>query len=391
MNRNVIAVVLVMLSVAAFGGSGERQFFESQIRYWGVEAKVSAGDVDKLVQLKQKTDAPGLTQEERTKAYEELFHFVQKVRGLPEGRVPAATAAGFWNPQQRVEIVRTAKPHQLGNFQKRGSGSVPMILIPDLGADWSVFDSFMQRNQSKFTFFAVTLSGFGDTAPPTRASKLDYSNTVWWNNAEAAILDLITNKKIDRPVILGHQAGAYLAMKVALSHPDRVRGAVVLNGLLYMAHPAIPQNATLPERAKIVNSWTPVDLFPNPTREQYRNFYRQGVSWLCKDKNRQEQLVDLLSRTSSSTWWNYFAELATTDVSNQMKNLKVSMLVLPSVYDSPDQFKGSEVGLQQWKSFDHSALPITVVPLENCRAYAMDDQPEKLDEAVRAWTVDRRL
>jgi pimeloyl-ACP methyl ester carboxylesterase len=386
MKRNSLVCLLIFIGLSAFGSNSEREFFEAQTRYWGIHEKVTAADIDKLVELQQKIDQPGLTQEQRTKAYETLFHYVQKLRGLPEGRVPAAMAATFWNQHPRQNASRVARPHHFEQVVKRGEGPIAMILIPDMGADWTVFDSFMQRNQKDYTFYAVTLPGFGTTAPPARLSKLDYGERAWWNNAEAAILNLISQKKINHPVVLGHQAGAYLAMKVALSHPNQVRGAIVLNGLLYMTHPSIPANASPEDRAKIVNSWIPVDLFPKPTREQYRNFYLQMASWLCKDKTRQQRLVDLLSSSSSSTWWNYFAELATTDFSDPIKNLKVPLLIVPSVYDSPDQFKGSEVAVQQWQSFHQSKLPITIIPMENCRAYATEDQPAKLDEAIHRWT-----
>ncbi|MCI0614731.1 alpha/beta hydrolase, partial [bacterium] len=346
---------------------------------------------NKLVDLKQKADAPGLITEQRTQAYTDLFQFVQKVRGFPEGKVPAAMAASNWT--ERVSPISpasiSAKPNQLGNFKKQGTGKIQMILIPDLGADSSVYDSFMQRNNSQYTFYAVTLPGFGGTAPPPPRNKLDFGAMKWWNNAEAAILDLITKQKIDHPLILGHQAGSYLAMKLAIEKPQLVRGAIVLNGLLYAEIPGMQKTASHEERAAIANTWTPVELFPTPSQERYRSFIEQGQAWFCKDKAQQAKFSELASKDKASTWWNYFGELATTNLTNDMKSLKAPMLVLPSVHDSESPgFQNNKVALDQWSPLDHSvsSLPITVVRMEDCRAYATEDQPQKLDEAIRSWT-----
>jgi pimeloyl-ACP methyl ester carboxylesterase len=149
------------------------------------------------------------------------------------------------------------------------------------------------------------------------------------------------------------------------------------------------QNVTPAERIRIVNSWTPVELFPNTSKAAYLAMMKQNAAWFCKDKGCQERIARLIANGSPAVWWNYFAELATTDLSAEVKSLKVPMLVLPSVYDrdSPG-FESSKVALDQWNPLDRSvsSLPITVIPMQDCRAYATEDQPAKLEEAIRNWT-----
>jgi pimeloyl-ACP methyl ester carboxylesterase len=390
MKRTLVAVIL-LFSLSVFGADQLRDYMQSQTKYWGIDQTISKDDFDKLVDLKQKADLPGLTNEQRTQAYTDLFQFVQKVRGFAVGRVPAAMAASNWtegvSPLPAPAI--SAKAGQLGNFQKRGTGKIPMILIPDIGADWSVYDSFMQRNNSQFTFYAVTLPGFGGTPTPPSRDKLNFGSMKWWNNAETALLNFIAQQKIDHPILLGHQAGSYLAMKVAIEKPQLVRGAVVLNGLLYAEFPGLEKTATHEQRIAIANSWTPVELFPTPSQERYRSFIEQGQAAFCKNKEQQAKFSELASKDKASTWWNYFGELATTNLSDDIKTLKVPMLVLPSVHDSESpSFKNNQIALDQWSSLDHSvsSLPITVVRMEDCRMYATEDQPAKLDEAIRNWT-----
>ena len=365
--KQLLVFIFWLFSCSIYADDGLRAYMEKQTHYWGIHKKMTPAELDQLTHLKRKAEQSGLTQEERTKVYTDLFEFAQKLRGLPVGRVPAAMATASWGPGQPLvpPVLPTAKPGQLGNFKKHGSGAIPMILIPDLGADGSVFDSFMQRNQSRFTFYAVTLPGFGGTNAPKRPDTLDYGPMDWWNNATVALLDFIKKEKIDRPLILGHQAGSYLAMKLTLQHPEMFRGTIVLNGLLYASFPGLPQNAPISERVKIVNSLTPVELFPYPSQDQYRTILMQNAAWYCKEKKCHDWLSHLTAQARPATWWHYFAELLTTDLSAEIKTLKVPMLVLPSIHDreSPG-FENSKTTLDQWNPLDHSvsSLPITVIP-----------------------------
>ena len=88
MKRNIVAVVVLLFSINAFASDQLRDYMAAQTKYWGIEQTISKEDFNKLVDLKQKADVPGLTNEQRTQAYTDLFQFVQKVRGFPQGRVP---------------------------------------------------------------------------------------------------------------------------------------------------------------------------------------------------------------------------------------------------------------------------------------------------------------
>jgi pimeloyl-ACP methyl ester carboxylesterase len=391
MLRIFLAFLFLSISLPAYCGDPLRDYLEAQTRYWGIQERVSEDQLNTLVKLKKKADQPGLSQEDRTKAYTELFQFAQKLRGLPEGRVPAALAASYWSegePPVPVPIP-SAKPAELQNVIKRGNGKIPAILIPDLGGDWTVFDSFMQRNSAQFTFYAITLPGFGGTNPPPERTRMDFGTLEWWTNAMTGVIELIQKEKLNKPVILGHQAGAYLAMELALRRPDLTRAVIVVNGLLYAPIPGIQGNATKAERIRIVNSWTPAELFPNTSEAQYRSVLMQNANWFCKDPKRQEYLVSLIAKSRSVIWWNYFAELATTDLSKEIQNLKVPMLVLPAIYDRglPGFEAASKTALDQWLPLDgaKSSLPIHIVKIDDSRAYIMEDQPAKFDHAIRTW------
>jgi pimeloyl-ACP methyl ester carboxylesterase len=217
---------------------------------------------------------------------------------------------------------------------------------------------------------------------------LDFGNTPWWSNSEQAILNLIRSEKLQKPILIGLQSGAYLAMKTALDHPDLIRGAVVLNGLIYGPLPGQQTNPSKAERVKTVNQWLPVELFPMPTKEQYVTYLNQGAGWICKDPQRQKEIVEIIGNSNSHIWWNYYAELMTTDLSDQMKSSKIPTLVLPSIHDkeSPGN-SSSQMTVDQWKDFAKAnpSAPIQITLIEDSRSYATEDQPEKVDRAIASW------
>jgi pimeloyl-ACP methyl ester carboxylesterase len=390
MKRILILLLLMIFPFVVFGDT--RSFLEKEVRYWGIEKTISKADMDTLVSLKAKTEVAGLSQTDRVAAYRDLFSFVRKLRGAPDSPPVdrlAQMAGGWWNPESNTpQETPIAKPGEFGSVKKIGNGKTAMILIPDIGGDRTLFDSFGARNINQYTMFAVTLSGFGGTAPPARSDKLDFGTTRWWSNAEQSILNLIRTQKLDKPVLVGLQAGAYLAMKTALDHPDLVRGAVVLNGLIFGPLPGQKTNPGKEERVKIVNQWLPVELFPSPTKEQYLAYLNQGAGWICKDPQRQKAIVEITGSSNSRVWWNYYAELMSTDLSEQMKSSKVPMLVLPSIHDkeSPGN-SSSQMTVDQWNGFAKAnpEAPIQITLMEDSRSYATEDQPEKLDHAIAAW------
>ena len=54
----------------------------------------------------------------------------------------------------------------LAHVETRGEGDTHLLLVPGLLCDWTVWESFMERNAERYTMHAVTLPGFGGTEPP---------------------------------------------------------------------------------------------------------------------------------------------------------------------------------------------------------------------------------
>lgn len=171
------------------------------LRYYKYESKFSAPETDRLAELRVKIHSPVTTLEDRQAALKEFATLLFRAAGTNPPPPEQALANFARNNGQAIHRLVTdpkSKPvtgstplGQPGPVEKRGRGPVPLILIADLRTDWTVFQSFMERNAERYTLYAVTLPGYGGTPAPPRPATLDLTTTPWWDGAKQGVLGLI--------------------------------------------------------------------------------------------------------------------------------------------------------------------------------------------------------
>jgi N-formylmaleamate deformylase len=94
----------------------------------------------------------------------------------------------------------------------RGEGP-PMILIPGLACAGAVWNDTVKRFEKQFQRHVLTLAGFaGEPARPGP----------FLDAVRDGILRYIRNKKLVRPVIIGHSLGGFLAYELGIVAPEVV-------------------------------------------------------------------------------------------------------------------------------------------------------------------------
>jgi pimeloyl-ACP methyl ester carboxylesterase len=124
----------------------------------------------------------------------------------------------------------SAASHPAFNVKVTGSGA-PVILIPGLASPGEVWDGTVQRFCARRQCHVLTLAGFAGT-PAIEAPLLPA--------AEQQLSDYIAEHKMQKPVLIGHSMGAYLALKLAADHPAQVGRVVVVDMLPALAATQMP-------------------------------------------------------------------------------------------------------------------------------------------------------
>jgi pimeloyl-ACP methyl ester carboxylesterase len=393
---------------------------QNYLRHFKLDAKATPQDIEQLAGLRLKISAPALSVQERQAAYTEaaalIYRLLGKTPTVLDSYRPASiftrTAHGLLTSgAYQAASQKTAAPGQLGHVEKRGRGPVPMLLIADAVSDWTIYQTFMERHTDRYTMYAVTLPGYGGTPPPPAPQFFDPAATPWLDHAEQALLKLIEKYRLDRPIVAGTQAGVYLAARLAINHPDKLRAAVLINGAVHagVRDPARPdQPLSLEERQRLLASAPGFNGMLHALLPDVQFAERAAVEQAIKgrtaplllsplgtlalDAERDRELFINGLLGSAPGTYRYLNELLFTDLTTDFKRLKIPALALVSVFDDRSSLPGF-TSIDQWAGLKlrYPEIPLTPVLVENARNYLTEDVPTELDQAITAFLAGKPI
>ena len=117
-----------------------------------------------------------------------------------------------------------------------GTGQT-IVLLAGLGNDAHIFDGFAERLAAKYHVIGITRRGFGDSTLPVPDGR-NYAPDVLGDD----ILSVLTQLKLERPILLGHSIAGEELSDIGTRFPDRVRAPIYMEaGYAYAyddpAHP----------------------------------------------------------------------------------------------------------------------------------------------------------
>ncbi len=105
---------------------------------------------------------------------------------------------------------------------RSGSGLDPILCLHGITAQHRAFNALARHLEGSRSLVGVDLRGRGDSAKPGSGYGL---------GAHAGdVIRVLDHLGLGRAVILGHSMGGFVALKTALSYPNRVRALVLLDG-----------------------------------------------------------------------------------------------------------------------------------------------------------------
>jgi non-heme chloroperoxidase len=105
---------------------------------------------------------------------------------------------------------------------------LPVLMLHGWSDSWRSFEGVLPHLPASIRALALTLPGHGDATGPDRHTVADMSEDV------VAFLDVLG---IESVLIAGHSMGTIVAQRVAIDHPDRVAGLVLLGARPTFAAP----------------------------------------------------------------------------------------------------------------------------------------------------------
>jgi pimeloyl-ACP methyl ester carboxylesterase len=129
------------------------------------------------------------------------------------------------------------------HYVERGQGQ-PLVLLHGNGSMVRDFatSGLLERAARSYRVIVFDRPGYGHSERPRRR--------VWTAAAQAELIyDALRELGIEHPIVLGHSWGVFVALRLALAHPEYVRSLILLSGYYYptprmdvplLSPPAIP-------------------------------------------------------------------------------------------------------------------------------------------------------
>jgi pimeloyl-ACP methyl ester carboxylesterase len=259
--------------------------------------------------------------------------------------------------------------------ERHGDHGRAVILIPGLqGGPW-VWQQTIENLQKSHVVYAVTLAGFDGMPVPKDGGNL-------FDRADASLLQLIHEQKIDKPVLVGHSLGGTLALRFAGEHPEQIAGVVAVDGL-----PLFPgMDRASAEQRKAIAAQSR-EKMAQATAEQ---FQAQSLSYMQHigviDPQLAARYAPMNARSDIKATAEYMSEDLADDLRAGLKHANVPILEI-SPYNAPDFSQPPMVMNETQKTAYYESLLANaphakVVSISPSRHFVMLDQPVKFQQAL---------
>ncbi len=255
-----------------------------------------------------------------------------------------------------------------------GSGSPALVLIPGLTDSGAVWETTVAHYASTHTIYVLTLPGFGGR-PPTAAPMLD---TV--DKDIAAFLP-----RANKPVLIGHSLGGFLAIRLAEEHSDLIRGAVAIDGL-----PVFAGMEKLTPAARVSAAAAAGSRISNATPAQFAQGQAAQLGYMTKAQN-VATATSFSKGADIGATGTYMTEMMSADLRPNLSRITVPLLELGPFDATLDPYNpySPQATLAQKQTYYQSLFAgdptAQVIMIDDSRHFVMLDQPVRLFAAIDAF------
>jgi len=284
-------------------------------------------------------------------------------------------------------LPETAAPRKT----RSGHGRTAMILIPGVYSGNDVFDRFVSRNRSRYTFHVITPPGLVGTPPrPMPPPATSYGALTWTRQLARDIRGLIEGQRLEKPLIVAHGfPGSLAAEELAVSHPSLIGGVVEIASMAVQPYPtSAGREATPEQRIAIVDDSWARQWFKYVTPETWES-NNYPAEMLANDARRAERSRREIETVPLAVKIRYLVEFMASDHRPTFNAISVPVLVLKpgfneTVLSNPalGWFKSSFQ--DGWTGYPRNPrVEMTTIP--DARALLLDDQPALADQAIATF------
>ena len=192
----------------------------------------------------------------------------------------------------------------------------PMLLIPGLNCPGAVWDEAVAHYQQRYQCHVISLAGFGGTAPVAVPDPLLPA-------VRDQLLAYIKTRKLNRPVVVGHSLGGFLALALSVARPKAIGPLVIVDSLPFLAavqNPAATVETVKPQATALRTQMSQGHLA--------RAAQREMAAGMVTDTARITQVSRWGVASDPVTAAQAMYDLYTTDLRPDLGRIRQPVLVL---------------------------------------------------------------
>lgn len=281
--------------------------------------------------------------------------------------ITMSIVAGAILPQLKAAELNTAASFQV---EVIGEGK-PVLMIPGLMSDSRVWQHTAAALKQDYQLHLISVAGFAGT-PAIEGELLP--------RLQQDLLHYIDEQQLQKPAVVGHSLGAFMAFALASAAPERIGTVVAVDGLPYLA-PIFSRDPA-----------TQVGDMQSQAR-QFRNYYQQlkgeqlkaaaaqGIAIQARAPGHQQLVLQMAAASDGPSVGQAMYELLTTDLRPKVGAIqsKVWLLGASGALPAPYQEQAKALYQQQISGIANATLLMNT----GSRHFMMLDEPEWLISQLR--------
>ncbi len=258
-------------------------------------------------------------------------------------------------------------PHP--SFDVKVSGHGPaVVLIPGLLSTGEVWETTVERYKDRYTLHVLTLAGFGGPAP---------IGSPFLPRVRDELIRYVQTEHLDRPIVVGHSLGGFLAFWVAATAPELVGGVLAVDGVPFL--PALANPAATADSAKAQGEQIR-STYAAFTTDQLVGQSRMALTTMITAPADVEQALAWVRRSDPATAGIAVAELMSTDLRRDVAAITAPTLLIGASGAAPETLQPA---FQQAYELQVAAAPkARVIMATKARHFIMFDDPAFLFAAL---------
>ena len=238
----------------------------------------------------------------------------------------------------------------------------PIILIPGYSCSGEVWNETVEHLKDRYQLHVLTLSGFG-TAKPINDDEI-------LKTVHNQIIQYVKDKKLHKPILIGHSLGAFMTLWLHSSEPDLFGRSICVDGVPFISAIFNPlATAEILKSDPNYNKEMVIENFKKIQDEGYIDNITKAMVYQVTDTIRARQIATWSFQSDRRTLGSTIVEMSTTDLRPELPKIKAPILILASIFETKEN--SEKVYGKQYELLKNKILIVA-----DSKHFIMYDQPD---------------